>query len=403
MARLIFLFLLLPFIAFAQSTTITGKVSAAGNKTPIAGASVFLSNSSFGTSTATDGTFNLNRLKPGQYNLVVTMVGYEDHTETIVANGEAINLNIMLSQRVVQLKEVHVTNMSKADQRAALERFKNEFIGKDENARNCKIINPDALNFSFHQSKNQLEVTTDDFLIVENQALGYRVKFLINSYKSDYASGKVQYQGQRFFEELRGKEPVTKKWYKKRDEAYYGSAMHFYRTLFKKDSLMASGFKIYHLTRVENTARPSEFLIQRNMDRTRNLRADSFLYWKNMQLASRFTSQKLESVQLTVKDVLRRTNQPGLMAAVFTNYLYVVYTKKWEPNYYKDLYRAPGNLNYATTIISFIDGDENVIFDGNGTVIGSTPLYEGTWADARLSEMLPVDYTPHYPEPDLTK
>jgi hypothetical protein len=259
-----------------------------------------------------------------------------------------------------------------------------------------------VLNFSFHQNKNILEATTDGFLIVDNQALGYRIKFLINEYKSDYASGFIQYQGQRFFEELPGKDPAKKKWYKNRDDAYYGSAMHFYRSLFKKDSLAQSGFKIYHLTRVINTARPSEYIIQQHINRTKSFRADSFLYWKNMQLASRFSSQKLDSVQVPVQSILRHTNRPELMAIVFKDYLYVVYTKKWEPGYYKDLYRAPGNLNYATTIISLTNGAENMIFDENGTLIDSTQLYEGSWADSRLSKMLPVDYTPHAPALVLT-
>ncbi|HTH81957.1 MAG TPA: hypothetical protein VL490_03410, partial [Mucilaginibacter sp.] len=194
-----------------------------------------------------------------------------------------------------------------------------------------------------------------------------------------------------------------KKWYVRRDEAYYGSPMHFYRTLFKIDSLAESGFKMYHIKRIPDAKRPSELVIQQNINRAQQLRTDSFFYWKNVQLASRFSSQTLGKEPLTIKDVLHRTNQPGFMAIVFSDDLYVVYTKKWEPGYFKDVYRLPGTLNYATTIISFINDDTNVVFDGNGTVIGSTPLYEGSWSNARLSTMLPVDYQPNFPAIDHTK
>jgi hypothetical protein len=30
----------------------------------------------------------------------------------------------------------------------------------------------------------------------------------------------------------------------------------------------------------------------------------------------------------------------------------------------------------------------------NGIVVGNAPLYEGSWANNRLSDMLPVDYVP---------
>ena len=172
MARLIVLFLLFPAIIFAQNIAVSGKVSGADTKAPLGRASVFLSNSSFGTSTAPDGTIILNGLKPGQYNLVVTTVGYEEHTETILITKDPVKLNIELSPKSVQLKEVNISTLSKADLKMALEQFKQEFIGEDENARDCKIINPEVLNFSFHQNKNVLEAYNNDFLIVENHALG---------------------------------------------------------------------------------------------------------------------------------------------------------------------------------------------------------------------------------------
>ncbi len=396
MARLIVLFLLFPAIIFAQNIAVSGKVSGADTKAPLGRASVFLSNSSFGTSTAPDGTFILNGLKPGQYNLVVTTVGYEEHTETILITNDPVKLNIELSPKSVQLKEVNISTLSKADLKMALEQFKQEFIGEDENARDCKIINPEVLNFSFHQNKNVLEAYNNDFLIVENHALGYRIKFLLKNFKSERLTGRVVYTGQRFFEELPAKGVQKKKWLKNRDDAYYGSAMHFYRALYT-DSLASAGFKIYGLTRILNPNRPTEEVIQQHLNKAKGLQLDSFLYWTNMKQTSRYKNQILSSDQLAVKDILRRTNQPGLFAVMFTDYLYVIYTKKWEANYFKDLYRAPDNLNYATTIISLMNNNQGTLFDRNGTVIGDSPLYEGTWANARLSEMIPVDYTPGAP------
>lgn len=392
MARLILLFLLMPVLAFAQNA-VSGKVSAADSKAPLAHASVFLSNSSIGTSTAADGSFTLSGLKPGQYTLIVTTAGYENNAQTILVNNAPVKLNIELSPKIIELKGVTISTITKADRKLALEHFKTDFIGDDANAADCKIINPEVLNFSFRQNKNILNANTDDFLIVENRALGYRLKFQITSFTSNVLTGAIGFKGERLFEELQGTEAQKKKWYVKRDEAYYGSAMHFYRALYN-DSLEAEGFKIYRLTRVINPNRPSETEIQQNLDKAKD-DVSSFNYWTNVKQLSRYASQTLANTQWAAKSIVRKTDHPGLLALVFPDYLYVVYTKKWQEGYFKDLYRAPDNLNYATTIVSFTGDNNYAAFDANGAMVGVSPLYEGTWADARLSAMLPVNYTPH--------
>ncbi|NNU34642.1 carboxypeptidase-like regulatory domain-containing protein [Mucilaginibacter sp. S1162] len=194
----ILLFILLPVIVRAQSVAITGKVFDANTKAPVAGASVFLSSSSFGTSTGTDGTFALNGLRAGQYILVVTAVGYESNTQTILLNTEPVKLDIGLSVKVTQLKEVKITSISKSDKKAALKRFKKEFIGSDKNADDCKIINPEVLNFAFYEDKRVLEASTNEFLVIENNALGYRIKYMLKNFKSNINTGDVTYAGSRF-------------------------------------------------------------------------------------------------------------------------------------------------------------------------------------------------------------
>ncbi|WP_175270316.1 hypothetical protein [Mucilaginibacter humi] len=59
----------------------------------------------------------------------------------------------------------------------------------------------------------------------------------------------------------------------------------------------------------------------------------------------------------------------------------------------------PHDLNYATTIVSYTGDNHIILFDKNGSIIGDSPLYEGTWSQARLSTLLPVDYTPYEKQP----
>lgn len=394
--RIMFL-MLLPVVTLAQNVVITGKISAADTKTPIAGASVFLSNSSFGTSTDKDGAFTLNGLKPGQYNLIVSTVGYEDHSEIVTLNNDPVNLNVELSPKTTQLKEVVISGISKADKKKALDQFKLDFIGTDDNAEDCKITNPQVLNFNYSENKTVLEAYTNEFLIVENRALGYRVKFLLKNFKSELLTGNVVYGGSEVFEELPGRSYEIKKWHQKRDEAYYGSAMHFYRSLFK-DSLEDAGFKIYRLHREINSKRPSDDIIQQNLEKAKDAKDDSFLYWTQMQKASHYTHQKFLG-PFAVKDIVHSSDKPGLTTISFPDHLYVVYTRRWDDTYYRDVYHVPHDLSYPTTIVSLINGNTAITLDGNGTIVGSSPLYEGNWSQARISVLLPVDYTPYNKQP----
>jgi hypothetical protein len=387
--------MLFPIVMLAQNGIITGKVSQKGNSFPVARASVFLGNSSYGTSTSETGTFTLNNVKPGQYTLVVTVLGYEDYTQTILVTGAPIKLAIELAPKTIVLRDVVISSSSEADWNRNYAQFKKEFIGTDENAKNCEVINPHILDFTYYKTQQVLEASADEFLIVENRALGYRVKFLVKSFKSDKIAGIIQYEGQRLFQELPGKASQKKKWMAKRNEAYYGSAMHFYRSLYK-GKLTEEGFEMYRLTRYLNPERPQEEIIQRNISRYMQLRnRDSVNKWVERENLSKYFRQYLGAAEWLPFEILRTTQQPGIYAVTFPDCLYVMYTKKREPTYFRDLYRPLNMPNYETSVVSFFDKSMSYyLFDLNGIVVGPSPLYEGTWSKSTLSQMLPVDYEP---------
>ncbi|HWZ36544.1 MAG TPA: carboxypeptidase-like regulatory domain-containing protein [Mucilaginibacter sp.] len=389
----ILLLLLLPAFAWAQSVNVSGIITSADTKAPVPGASVFLSNSSFGTSTGKDGTFTLNGLKPGQYNFVVSSIGYQDELKVINVGEEPVRLNVELRPKVTQLKEVTIGLISKSDRKRALQQFKEDFIGTNANAADCKIVNPNVLNFSYHENKTVLDAYTNEFLVIENKALGYRIKYLLKRFTSDSKTGGVSYAGNQVFEEMTGGRAKQEGWHQKRDEAFYGSAMHFFRSLYR-DSLEDAGYRIYRLSREDNISRPSEGEIQKHLANMKKLSRDSLVYWVEQGRDSRYTRQKFHG-HFNVKDIVRPAANPNLKEVAFPDHLYVVYTKKWEENYYKDVYRSPNDLNYQTTIVSLVNGNASIVIDKNGTIVGPSPMYEGSWSQARLSSLLPVDYTPY--------
>jgi hypothetical protein len=386
----IVMFLWLPMLAVAQAGFISGKITAAGIKTPVARASVFLSNASYGTATADDGTFTLSGIKPGQYNLVVTTLGYEEYTKQVLVGSQPINLVIEMTPKVMMMRAVTIT--SNADWKKNYEQFKKDFIGITENAKYCKVLNPHVLDLTYIRRKQTLEASSDEFLVVENNALGYRTKFLLNSFSSDNISHTISYAGKALFEELPGSESQKKKWKAKREEAYYGSAQHFYRSLYK-NKLADEGFVIYHYTRNLNPNRYQEAFIQKKIKQFELVNRDSARYWIDQQNVPKWANENLIKPPLKAIDVIRTTGQEGIFAITFPAYLYVVYTKKHEDAVFRDIYRPLDMENFETSVISLYS-KRYAIFDMNGIVIAESPLYEGTWSKSKLSNLLPVDYEP---------
>lgn len=386
----ILLCVLFPVITFAQSGIITGVITSAETNKPLPRASVFLSNSSVGSASAEDGKFSLNYIRPGQYTLTVTILGYEDYSKSILVGREPIKIDIQLTPKPMMLKEV--TIISAADWKKNYEAFRKSFIGTDENAKNCVVINPHVLNLQFNRTKQTLEASADEFLVVENKALGYRVKFLLKDFIEDRLSNIVAYGGERLFEELPGNAAQKKKWHEKREEAYYGSAMHFFRALYT-NKLNEDGFIMYHLNRQINPNRPPDDVIRKKAKMFYDRRmADSLNYWNSLSTLSKYYKETLNKLPVLPYEVYSTTDQQGIYALRFPNYLYVVYTKRRDEVYNKDLYRPLDMTNYETTILTLFD--DYALFDMNGIIVSRPPLLEGAWAKSRLSDLLPVDYVP---------
>ena len=85
MKRMFFLLVLaLPAALFSQTYKISGKV-ANTQLEPLALASVEVRGSKIGTVTKEDGTYEL-RLEEGQYEIIVSMIGYQPRVVSVVLN-----------------------------------------------------------------------------------------------------------------------------------------------------------------------------------------------------------------------------------------------------------------------------------------------------------------------------
>ncbi|NJO03611.1 MAG: TonB-dependent receptor plug domain-containing protein, partial [Bacteroidia bacterium] len=97
-------------LASVQAQSIGGQVRDAHSGKILAGATIQLLNTSRGTNSLNDGSFNILRLNPDAYQLRVSMIGYETHEQRIEVSGDSLGLEISLEPQIIALnKEIIVS------------------------------------------------------------------------------------------------------------------------------------------------------------------------------------------------------------------------------------------------------------------------------------------------------
>lgn len=109
-----FILLVSPFIVFADRNEINGVGTIKGviytsDGQPAAYVSVLIKNTGKGTVTDAKGNFEIRKLKPGSYILIVSLLEYtEDEITVDVKESETVFVSIQLNRTDAQLKKVVV-------------------------------------------------------------------------------------------------------------------------------------------------------------------------------------------------------------------------------------------------------------------------------------------------------
>jgi len=392
MLKCLFLFLtFIPGVLFAQNI-VSGRVTSAVNKNGVPAASVFLSNTSVGNTSTTDGSFTLTNVKNGQYDLVVSCVGYETYHHTLTVNSADIKLDaIELIPKITALSEVvikydperdkydlNINRKNNPERDAAIRRFKLEFFGYNSNGLDCKLLNPEILDLYLNRANGNLSVSSPDFLQIENPALGYRIKYLLSGFLYSPLNHSVYYTGSFIFEPMSGSESQQRKWTKNRIAAYRGSDMHFLRACIA-NNVTEEGFTVRKLARKMTPGRPEDGYVKAKLaffnehsDYTKGFQ-DSLDYWTAIARKPAYT-QKLEDKPLESKDYIMLTQEKGIYAFGYADCLQINYRK-----------------SEAKTVITF--KQPYSYFDSNGVIVNPlSNVMEGNWAIHRIGDLLPVDY-----------
>ncbi|RNL51706.1 carboxypeptidase-like regulatory domain-containing protein [Pedobacter jejuensis] len=397
---IIFLVFICTSVFSQQSFNLSGIVKdKRGDGLP--GAGVYVSGYKIATVTDNNGRYSL-KLKPGNYDILIQIIGYKALNKNIIVDDKAITLDALLEEDAVQLNEV--TIKPDPNREGYIRMFFDFFVGTTPNAAQCKIINPNVLIIDYSTDDSKLTVKTNQFLIIENQALGYRIKYMLNNFEFDNKSRIIYYEGYPYYEDLKGSKGKIKRWATKRAEAYSGSTQHFFSSLYAGKS-KEEGFIMNKLIKQVDKTRPADSVIKSNIQRLTSAKlsstgaikitnGDSLSYWINQKNKPKEIS--ILNQQELLPDTLVKVYNESIKSINFTDILYVIYTKEKEAASYANRIglsiSRPLKMNdYQISLINLLVAPV-YFYQNGGTYNPRSMLFQGYWSWEKIADSVPLDY-----------
>jgi hypothetical protein len=416
-----FLFLLFCQNAFSQ-IAIEGTVMDAESEKPLPSVSVYLNNTSMGTTTNDKGFFILRNIPSEKFRLVVSSIGYETFAELVDPKKISGHMTISLKPKSEQLNNVVLVPDDPNGWKKWGKLFTDVFIGTNSNSNQCHIENPEVIRLRMNPD-NTLTAFAKEPLLIINYALGYEIKYKLEEFEYDFNTKVVSYNGYALFKDLGlSNKKKEKKYEQERKETYQGSLLHFMRTYFV-NKLDEQGFEMRNLGNISNPEKDRaknrfalEWLLHKDSvilvvtdsinsvgvapiaGGTGNtyvqkvyLSTDSTQYFQKKLLEP----DSVVSHQIVVADSIGFAEDSATAGLYFKDSLEVSYKLKGIPKKYKALSKENKKETYPVSQFVFVNR-KPVYISANGYYYGPHDLkITGFWAWwETMSTMLPYDYSP---------
>jgi len=336
---------------------ITGIITDASTGEPVYMVSVYLKNTTLGDATDQQGKYIITDVAPGHYEIIVSMIGYSLLSKRIQVNAFKKNIyNFEIKPEPIQGLTLRVEAERPKEWLKNLKIFKKAFLGETRNAKKCEMKNTEYMTFNENDFNNILTASSEHQLEIINKGLGYTLTVDLINFEHNKLTRNTRYEYSAKFQPL---EPEDKKekeqWEKRRLKAYYGSTLHFMRSLYS-NSLEEEGFQI---------------------------NATSTMY----------IGEDPSKKKLSGQDILFTGN-----ILSFSEYIEVIYKREIIPRDYKKYLLKLGMQQPEHFQFSWLqlNNSSSVIANKNGSVYdpyNSLTVY-GYWIWERVADSLPFNYTP---------
>ncbi|MCX6318781.1 MAG: carboxypeptidase-like regulatory domain-containing protein [Bacteroidetes bacterium] len=404
------IFLFLPWLTVQSQSVIKGRVVVASNGTPIAGCSIFITNTSKGTTSDANGMFELTSIPPGKHDLVVSSIGYE----TIVYSFSEAQLPLQLKFEM-QIKAKELANVTLEESvEEGWEKwgvtFTENFIGTVPNAAFCKILNEKAIRFRYYRKSNRVIAYCDEPILIENKSLGYRIKYQLENFEVNFKAGTLAYLGYSLYEPMEARSNSRKKtWEERREKAYYGSVLHFMRSIYA-GKLQEEGFDVRRMKRIPNaekervrkTYKGQRMVFNRDGSKISQMQIgsddsklpeDSATYFNKIMHQPDYF--EVYDTALLKADSLVMEEAGEIKTIHFENYLFVTYTQAKEDDAFLKTVYPPRKASLQRSYV-FLSGTMAIYIDMNGNYFDPQEfITTGYWGwREKMANSLPQDYEP---------
>jgi hypothetical protein len=227
------------------SQIIKGIILDKETRNPVTYAIVYFDGTSVATQTDDKGFFKMDVRNYASMPLTISALGY--YSSAIVNFSPDKDIVVYLTPKVFEMKEVTVNARGNADlRRQNMAIFRTEFLGRTSNAKECEIVNEDDIRFITSPDKDTIKAVSSKPLIIINNGLGYKITYYLNKFEYIKSTYTNQLIGNSLFEEDTISALNKQKFETRRNEAYIGSKMHFFRSLWY-DDLKSAGYIVKNL------------------------------------------------------------------------------------------------------------------------------------------------------------
>lgn len=376
---------LISFQSYAQKNffQISGCVTSA-DKNPLFRATVYLNNTTIGTTTNSQGIFTLQGVPTGSYDLIVSFIGFKTQVIPIYIQQDKTQMGVCLQREVKTIPEVVINAWNQNAN--YLHDFEVLFLGSDKNAEKCRILNPEALFFQYDTKGETLLAKANKILEIENNALGYKIYYDLKYFAYDFKERHVVYYGNVKFKNLATKNRRRRmNWQQNRMRAYLSSMRFFMKSLLEK-KLSDNGFDVRQLIRPEESDTGSH-------------------------ITETSAINLVSSHTFPYDSIIAFDSDSGRAKLIFGNSVYVLpfyyETPQWYRlfNWKKDLPLSDMTISEAKASFMTITKaafppsiltltKPEVYIDQNGVLINPLGVaIEGGWALMQIADLLPIDYS----------
>lgn len=348
---------LIESIRSPSNFSISGRVVDLATDEPIHGVNVFLSETNLGGVTDLDGYYIIDRVPLGTYEVIFSHISYELKTEIIKQTRSGIRtVNTQMTEQTTLLDTLQIVSrrfIGPEERGEYVDIFEQEFLGRSINASKCELQNPEVLEFIYDPINDKLEVFAMEPIQIVNRHLGYEIFYVFDHFIK--VGNVVDFYGKAKFQSLK---PESKRdiriWTRNRKRVYYGSFLHFRRSLVS-NTLREDGFRVYQIE--------TEDLGEVNNTKREKVSADFILFRDGDDLELRFTG-----------------------------FLEVIYRKRPDAAYREQFFEASGSGTSQLSLLKLIQ--DHVVIRNNGRMEYPGVGTYGYWYWERLGDLLPENYDP---------